>query len=262
VVGKSKKEGFYFGKSNFFRYVHGMHVQKKWSTRTVKSIFFDTGPIITLVMARLDWVLPLLKEKYGGKFYITPAVRKELVERPMKIKRFEFEALQVLKLIKDGVLEVYSNVPIEKINKLKIFANGAFKIGNKTMDVVQEGELEAITVALELGAEAVVIDERTLRLLIEENTAMEKLLEMRFKRKITVNNAKIKQFSQQFKNLKIIRSIELVSVAYKLGLLDAYIPKQKDGRKMLVDAVLWATKYGGCAVTNHEIEELKSTLLS
>tara|TARA_Y100000031_G_scaffold146408_1_gene180289 strand:+ start:130 stop:819 length:690 start_codon:yes stop_codon:yes gene_type:complete len=228
----------------------------------VKAIFFDAGPIITLVMARLDWILAKLKEDYDGHFYITPAVKRELIERPMKIKRFEFEALQVMKLIKDGVLEVYPNVPTEKINKLKIFANGAFKIGNKNMDVVQEGELEAITVALELGAEAVVIDERTLRLLIEENTAMKKLLEMRFKRKISVNNAKIKHFSQQFKNIKIIRSIELVGVAYKLGLLDSYLPKQKDGRKMLVDAVLWATKYNGCAVTNHEIEELKSTLLS
>ena len=227
-----------------------------------KAIFFDTGPIITLVMARLDWILPLLKEKFGGKFYITPAVKRELVERPMKIKRFEFEALQVLKLIREGVLEVYSDVPTEKIRKLKVFANGAFKIGNKIMDVVQEGELEAVFAALEIGAEAVVIDERTLRLLIEESSAMEKLLEMRFKRDVKVDPIKIKQFSQQFKSLKIIRSIELVGVAYKLNLLNSYVPKLRDGKKTLVDAVLWATKYGGCAVTNHEIEEMKLTLLS
>ena len=228
----------------------------------VKAIFFDTGPIITLVMARLDWILPKLKEKFGGKFYITPAVKRELVERPIKIKRFEFEALQVLKLIREGILEVYSDVPTEKIRKLKVFTNSAFKISNRIMDVVQEGELEAVVVALENGADAVVIDERTLRLLIEESSAMEKLLEMRFKRDVKVDPIKIKQFSQQFKNLKIIRSIELVGVAYKLGLLNDYIPKLREGKKTLVDAVLWATKYNGCAVTNHEIEEMKLTLLS
>ena len=48
-----------------------------------KAIFFDAGPIISLVMSRLGWILPLLKKKYGGKFYITPAVSMELIERPL-----------------------------------------------------------------------------------------------------------------------------------------------------------------------------------
>ncbi|MBU0459484.1 MAG: hypothetical protein KJ597_06975 [Nanoarchaeota archaeon] len=227
----------------------------------MKAIFFDTGPIITLVLSRLDWILPILKEKYGGKFYITPAVKFELVDRPIKIKRFEFEALQVMKLINDGVLEIYSDVPHKKVKDLKLFTNSAFKINNKTMDVVQEGELEAVTVALEMGADAVVMDERTLRLLIEESSEMEKLLEMRFHRNVTVDLSKIKQFSQQFKKVKIIRSIELVSTAYKLGLLNSFVPKLKQGRNILVDAVLWATKANGCAVTNQEIEEIKNYLL-
>ncbi len=27
-------------------------------------IFFDTGPIITLIMSRLEWILPELKKKF------------------------------------------------------------------------------------------------------------------------------------------------------------------------------------------------------
>ncbi|HLC89243.1 MAG TPA: hypothetical protein VJG49_04370 [Candidatus Nanoarchaeia archaeon] len=226
----------------------------------IKAIFFDTGPIISLVMSRLGWVLPRLKEQYGGKFYITPAVKRELVERPLDIKRFEFEALQVMKLIREGVLEVYTEVPLSKVKKLKLLANSAFKIQNKTMDIIQEGELESVTSALEVGAEAVVMDERTLRLLIEDSIKMQELLEMRFHRDIAVDSTKIKQFSQVFKKLKIIRSIELVGVAYQLGLLDSYIPALKNGRNILVDSVLWATKYNGCAVTEPEIEELKEYL--
>ncbi len=226
----------------------------------IKAIFFDTGPIISLVMSRLGWILPRLKEQYGGKFYITPAVKRELVERPLEIKRFEFEALQVMKLIREGVLEVYNEVPMPKVRKLKLLANSAFKIQNKTMDVIQEGELEAVTSALEIGAEAVVMDERTLRLLIEDSIRMQKLLEMRFHREVAVDSTKIKEFSQVFNKLKIIRSIELVGVAYELGLLDSYVPDIKNGRNILVDSVLWATKYNGCAVTEPEIEELEKYL--
>lgn len=247
--------------SDFLRHLDAGQVQKNWESNMVKAIFFDTGPIISLVMSRLITVLPELKRRYGGKFYITPAVKHELVERPLTFKRFEFEALEVLKLIEDGVLEVYTAVPNQKVQDLKRYVNSAFRIGKQTMDVIQEGELEAITTALQVQADAIVIDERTLRLLIEKCTELEKLLEFRFKRDVIVDLNKLKQFAQQFQSVKIIRSAELVAVAYKLGLLDSYVPKQKNGEKILLDAVLWATKLNGCAVTGEEIEQLEKALL-
>lgn len=225
-----------------------------------KSLFFDTGPLISLVMSRLIWILPKLKEMFGGKFYITPSVKRELIERPLNIKRFEFEALQVMKLIKEGVLEVYDSVPQKKVLELKNLANSSFKIKNKTIDIIQEGELEAVASALQAGAEAVVIDERTLRLFIENGLEMEKLLETRFKRDIIPDLNKIKQFSQQLQDIKIIRSVELVSVAYQAGLLNSFAPDFKEGKKILLDAVLWGTKINGCAVSESEIEEIKKFL--
>ena len=65
----------------------------------------------------------------------------------------------------------------------------------------------------------------------------------------------------KMKNVSIIRSIELAGIAYKLGFLNEYIPKRKYGKNVLVDAILWAVKYNGCAVTEHEIEEIKQYLL-
>lgn len=226
-----------------------------------KIIFFDTGPIISLVMSRLIWVLPKLKEKFGGKFYITPSVKRELIERPLKVKRFEFEALQTMKLIREGVLEVYEAVPYNKVKELENLANSSFKIKNKTMDIVQSGELETVAAALETGAEGVVMDERTLRLFIENNKEMEKLLEIRLNKDVVPNWEKIKQFSEQLKGIKIVRSIELAGVAYRLGILDDYIPKLKKGKEILLDAVLWSTKFNGCAVIGSEIEEIKRFLL-
>ncbi|MDO8510913.1 MAG: hypothetical protein Q7S55_01990 [Nanoarchaeota archaeon] len=226
-----------------------------------KALFFDTGPIITLVMSRLVWILPELKKKYGGKFYITPSVKRELITRPMDIKRFEFEALQALKLIKDGVLEVYENVPQKEVLRLHALANSSFQIDNKNMEVVQSGEIESVVCALQAGAEAMVMDERTMRLFIENNKEMKALLERRFNKPVTADAEKAKQFSKELGNIKIIRSIELIGVAYKMGLLDSYIPEQKNGREVLVEAALWNTKFNGAAVTEHEVEEIKEYLL-
>ena len=226
-----------------------------------KILFFDTGPIITLVMSRLIWILPELKKKYGGKFYITPSVKRELITRPMDIKRFEFEALQALKLIKDGVLEVYEDVPEKEVARLHLLANSSFKIDNENMEVVQSGEIESIVCALKAGAEAMVMDERTMRLFIENNKEMKALLERRFNKTVSVDAEKMKQFSKELGSINIIRSIELIGVAYKMGLLDSYIPTQKDGKEVLLEAVLWAAKYNGSAVTEHEVEEIKDFLL-
>ena len=129
------------------------------------------------------------------------------------------------------------------------------------MDVVQEGELQSIASALKIGAAALVIDERTMRLFIENNKEMRKLLQHRFHSKVEANQDKMNLFSQKLKGIPIIRSIELISVAYKLSLLDKYVPKISRGREMLIDSVLWAAKINGCAVTPHEIEEMKQYLL-
>ncbi len=224
-------------------------------------LFFDAGPVISLVISRLDWILPKLKVQFGGKFYITPAVQHELVTRPIAVHRFQFEALQVMKLIRDGVFEVYTDVPQKRAAQLISLANSSFKINGQTMDIIQSGEVESVACALELGAAGVVMDERTLRLFVEKSSAMEKLLESRFQQDVETDAAKMAQFSAAAKGVTIIRSIELVAVAYKLGLLDSYIPEGKEGRDTLLSSVLWAVKYGGCAVSEHEVEEMKEELL-
>jgi hypothetical protein len=105
------------------------------------------------------------------------------------------------------------------------------------------------------------MDERTLRLFIENNKAMKNLLKRRFKTKVEVNVVRMEEFSDGLKNIDIIRSIELVGVAYKLGLLKDYVPKMRRGKEILLDSILWAAKTNGCAVTRHEIDELKQSLL-
>ncbi len=227
-----------------------------------RKLFFDAGPIITLVLSGLTWILPELKKKFGGNFYITPSVKFELVDRPLNIKRFKFEALQVMKLIKEGTIEVYNDVPKDKSTDLKKLANRSFRVGNKSMDVIQAGEIESVTSVLKEKDSAIVMDERTLRLLIEDNREVKSLLKRRFHRKIEVDKANLDKFSKELKGISIIRSVELLGVAYKLGLFNSYIPPKTNGRRVLVDSLLWTAKYNGCAMTDHEVEELKEVLLS
>ncbi len=225
-------------------------------------IFFDSGPIISLVMSRLIWILPELKKKIDGKFYITPAVKKELIERPLNTKRFEFEAMQVLKLINENVLEVYDKIPSQKIKQLITLANNSFSINNKYIDIIQSGEMESVASALETDADAIVMDERTLRLFIENSSEMTHLLKIRFHKDINANPENIKNFTQQLSKIKIIRSVELIAIAYKMGMLDSYISKEiKNGKEILLDSVLWAAKTNGCAATGEEIEQIKKYLL-
>ena len=50
--------------------------------------------------------------------------------------------------------------------------------------------------------------------------------------------------------------MELVTVAYELGILDSYITKIPDARKNLLEGVLWGVKLNGCAVSKDEIEQI------
>lgn len=241
------------------RYLQAEMVFSKKNRKKV--LFFDAGPIITLAMSRLLWILEPLKIKFGGKFYITPAVRTELIERPLKIKRFEFEALQVLKLIRDGVLEIYPELPYEKTQELTKLSNKTYKVDKKWIEIIQAGEMETVIASMTKSKSSIVMDERTMRLLLEDSDSLKSLLERRSRKPATINEKNVKDFNQKVGKINIIRSIELVSLAFKFGFLDQFLPKLPNAWDVLLDSVLWNVKYNGCAVTEHEVLELKEFLL-
>ncbi|MBT3450534.1 hypothetical protein HN448_01090 [archaeon] len=228
-----------------------------------KILFFDAGPIITLAMARLLWVLKPLKEKFNGRFYITEAVKKEIVEDPINIRKFKFEALQVMKLIREGILEIYPKELNSEIKSITNLSNQTYKINDKWIEIIQAGEIETIYASSHNGPKYVVIDERTIRLLIENGKELKSLLERRTRKKVTLNMDHIKEFNSKLGKIRIIRSIELIGLAYMLDVLNPYLPlEMSEPKKVLLDSVLWDVKYNGCAVTDHEVIELKEYLLN
>ena len=65
----------------------------------MKAIVFDSGTIINFAMNGILDILKSLKSEFNGKFIITEAVKEEVIDKPLHIKKFELEALMINSLI-------------------------------------------------------------------------------------------------------------------------------------------------------------------
>jgi len=223
----------------------------------MKSIIFDAGPIISLATNNLLFILPKLKKNFNGNFFLTQSVKKELVDRPFEIKKFKFEAIQIEKLIEDGVLEIIDNNFIRSESpKLLEMANTAFMAFNNYMQLVHFAEMSVLAAAISINADAVAIDEKTTRLLMENPKLLLEILRKTLHTSISMNELNLKEFRNRTKNIKTMRSIELVTIAYEHGFLDEYITMLPNARQNLLESVLWGVKIGGCAVSRDEISQI------
>jgi len=223
----------------------------------MRFLVFDSGPIISLTTNNLLWLLEPLKRKFDGEFFITEGVRRELIDRPLSIKKFKFEAFQVQQQVESKILTVTGTDEIKrKSQELLDLANNIFLINNVPMRIAHLGEMESIAAALVWRAEAIVMDERTTRMLIENPSGLEQLFEQRLHEDVKVNQQNLDRFKQMTDGLRIIRSVELVVAAYELGLLEKYAVHLPNAKRELLDSVLWGVKLHGCAVSGQEIRDI------
>ena len=228
----------------------------------MKSLVFDAGPIISMTMNNLLWLLDPLMSQFKGDFYITEAVKREVVDRPLKTKKFKFEALQVLQQISKDVLKVYTGPELKIMtDELMQFANNSFMAKGQYIKIVHYAEMEALAACIKLGSAAFVCDERTTRYLIERPDKEVERLRRKLHTKIRTNKENLDKFKELVKDIKVIRSIELVTIAYEHGLLNLFTTEKErelvpDLNRHLLDAVLWGVKLQGCAVSANEIEDI------
>jgi hypothetical protein len=227
-----------------------------------KIIVFDAGPVISLTLNNLLWILEPLNKKFNGKFYVPMAVKKELIDKPLNTRKFKFEALQIIPLITNNTIELIENdFIVSKTRFLVDLANRCFKAKGNFIQIIQEGEMETVATALYFNCQTIVVDERITRMLIEDPNGIKHLLERRLHTAISVDKINLKKFNEVVKGLNVIRSIELVTIAYELGILDKYMDKNqrlmvKDVEKVLLEGVLWAVKLNGCSVNEDEINDI------
>ena len=175
----------------------------------------------------------------------------------MEIKKFKFEAIQVEKLIDQGVLEVIgTNFIRQETPKIYSMANSIFRAFNHEMHIVHFAEISVLAAALEAKADAVVLDEKTTKLLIENPRMLLEILRKTLHTPIAINENNLKEFKNKVKDIRVIRSIELVAIAYEHGVLDNFVTNIPDARKNLLESVLWGVKLNGCAVSRDEIDQI------
>ena len=224
-----------------------------------KAIIFDSGTLISLSLASLTEELRGLKKIFSGKFIITKEVKKEVIDKPLNIKKFELEALRIQALLNEGVLEMPSIVGVnenelsKKTEEVKSIANSTFhSFGKDGRDIhlIDDGEASCLALSKMLSEKGIdnviAVDERTTRMLGENPENLRKLMIERLHVNIQTNKENYKLFS----GMNFIRSSELVYVAYKKGLF-----KLKDPQ--VLDAALYAVKFKGAAISGEEIEEIK-----
>lgn len=222
-----------------------------------KAIIFDAGALITLSMNGLTDELRRLKAIFDGSFLITQQVKAEVIDKPLTIKNFELEALKTKKLLDEGVIELadyygFDNSEIDrKANEIMNIANSFFVSPREQVRIMHLGEASCLAVSKILSdkkiTNVIAIDERTTRMLIEKPENLKELLH----RKLHTNIKLVKNNFAYFKGFKVIRSAELMYVAWKKGLVEL-----KDGISIL-DALLYAVKSKGCSISQEEIEEIK-----
>jgi len=221
----------------------------------MKYLIFDAGPIISLTMNGMLPVIEKLKGVFDGEFILTPQVKSEVVDRPMKIKKFKLEALQVKDMISRGVFKMSGDVvPQQKLDKelkrlLKV-TNGVLRTTatKEKIKIIHDGEAACLAFANLCGTDSViVIDERTTRMLTEAPQNLEKMMEKKLHTPLDVELSLL----DELKRFRFIRSAELLFVAYKKELVGV------NGGKELLDALLYGVKFKGCAISSTEIEEMK-----
>src|SRR3989339_861420 len=168
-------------------------------------------------------------------------------------KMIIFDASSLISFAINGLLH-------ELIELRKIF-KGKFIITNEVKSeiidrplTIKRFELEALKLKkilddkiIELPSAVGISDERTTRMLCEKPENLRKLFEDKLNTKITSN----KNNYPAFEGLKLIRSAELIYVLYKKNL-----SRWNDSR--ILDAMLWAVKFKGCAISEKEIQEIKA----
>lgn len=217
----------------------------------------DSGPIITLTTSALLPMLGKFKKKYGVEFIIVNSVKKELIDSPINIKRFELEALYVSNEIKKKNLSVVQlNLETKRITeKISNLMNSMILVNNKPIELMHIGELDSIGYAIINKIEMLCVDERNTRLLIEDPWLLSKIIGSRLHKKTTVNEQKYNELKEIVKGLKIIRSSELAIKAVKENIISL---NKVTNKKELIYAILWNFKIHGCTIAALDIEKAKT----
>ena len=222
----------------------------------MKYLIFDAGPLINFSMNGLLDSFEKLKQTFKGEFLITKEVKKEIIDHPKTVKRFELGAIRLEQLYNKGVFRL-ADINQEEVDELRRLrdnflqkANSMFKTKKREVHLLDRGECAALALSTILKRKnnedaPLVIDERTTRILCENPENLKKLMEKKLHTSIKANTSSY----DLFKGFKIIRSTELAYMIHKKGLFKLDHPKA-------FEAIVYGLKFKGCSISEKEVQAL------
>ena len=228
----------------------------------MKSLIFDSGPLISLTMNNLLWLVKPLRKHFRGEFLIPESVKSELVDKPLKTRKFKFEAIQVQEYISDKTLKVVPDRNHRKdATSLLALANSCFTSREKPLSIVHYAEIACLVAASKGSASALVMDERITREFVENPQRLLALMQKKLHATVRMNKPAVREFTERTADVRIIRSAELATVAFEKGLLNRYTPPAGTGAKTVLESVLWGLKLDGCAINESGIRAILAAAL-
>ena len=218
-----------------------------------KDIICDASSLIALTESCFLWLLYDLNRKHGFRFLIPDMVEYECIRRPLNIKEYSMDAIRLEDAVNDGVLEVIRDEDINsEMVKIMNFSNHLYYARGKPIHLVDRGEAAMIALADKYDIDLLLMDERTTRLLIEDPMSIKKHFENEFNVHIGVNETSLRELQSRLEGLKVIRSSEIITLGYRIGLFNKFQHIEKDA----LEAALYRVKFRGCSISFDEINEI------
>ncbi|MBD3261174.1 MAG: hypothetical protein GF334_05745 [Candidatus Altiarchaeales archaeon] len=210
-------------------------------------IVADSSSLISLAMNCLCPVFDYLDKHVA----VTPRVYGEVVTKPLSGRRFRYEAYRIKNLFDSQILSV-EEVDAKRVNEIMDMSNSIYSVSGKKLKIIHPAEAEAFVLCEQKKASAFLIDERTMRLLLEDPDTLRNVLEHRNHKKVSADQKALKRFQNRVSRVPILRSTEILALAYEHGFFPKHVGYTE--KKVFLAAVS-ALKLSGCAITWDEVEE-------
>lgn len=212
----------------------------------------DSSAIISLSMNCMSSVLKELKKEV----VIPPGVYAEVVSKPIGSKRFALGSMRINKLLDDKVVSI-RKPDLDLTQKILEGFNSSYTVAKRPLRILHQGEAEALSLTRSCDVDALLVDERTTRLLVEDPEQLRRLLSRQNNQNVSLDMKRIDETRSLIPGVPVIRSSEVAAVAYERGILSRYL---SEGEGNLLEAVLCALKFSGCSITWSEIEDYTKTV--
>lgn len=222
-------------------------------------IVIDSSTIISCAVNCMLWVFDELKAK-GVRFVVPAGVKHEVIDSGLSSQKFKLEAIRVMHHFSNKTFEEYDGDLKAETSRLLGWSNSSFYIRNKQLSVLQDTDVQVAVLAKKIGADAILTDERTLRLFIENPDSIKKFLESKFHEKVTVNENALHSFTEYMHRIPVMRSAELIVYSFENGIFDPTLKRCATSgipncQREVISGLLFALKFAGCAISFEEVND-------